>query len=772
MATVNGLFLAPYENEFQLTELENNLIALIINFQYIYCLKMSRWAATKKQMITVPVSQETVQNTLRKMPRLPSEACFIEVGIKRKKEYNRAHRQEIVDIKKTIRAVQHLKKSGHPYYQDFDFDFESYEERCKQLDEAGHTFLFGDSDEEELVEASETKEDHKNDKEIDDETDDTTLDAVRRQQFDHNRNTCMMNNYPEMLTDKNGKSNNETLSFAPAEGNCPTNILEEKDWDIKSWPALLPDGKFGIHFKRKVKLTDQQYFGQRILNHDTRFSRSPSYIFAAANYIEQKQLSSKANISFMRGQKSTSAEGTTQYQLEDAFTTFDGIKNTPKYWQKVKYDMIAKLENLSCGDTRYDENFSSYLVQNNYSVEYITNPDGTTETRINCRGTNKTLEEFLSEDINESLHEMIRTNVLTATRNFHQGRGAAHIHGTIWLDIKEIEKLETFQDGQCGPRILSEAFRKLRDDIKLNETEKGAIVKLTDMFVSCSLNPDTVHENKERGEKIIKIIQEVNSHNCTSPCKKYGDKCMYGFPRYPLKSTIVIDKTDIQPVEAPNAETKERKNYGKILSDVEDVLNDDEKVQEIMSKYPKGSTDEEYKENRAKRIDLLLEKSGGITYEDYIIAIKKSNKQGSTVMLQRDVDETRINNYNPEWAMVWNANHDIQPTLDFFGVITYVTDYWAKPDEGITQYLREAAALLKSEPDQQKRCQQLANTFLTHRQMGEAEAYYKIFPHLTLKYSSVDTIFVPSDKKELRSKFLRKLDKDDANFDKGTEVAG
>ena len=66
----------------------------------------------------------------------------------------------------------------------------------------------------------------------------------------------------------------------------------------------------------------------------------------------------------------------------------------------------------------------------------------------------------------------------------------------------------------------------------------------------------------------------------------------------------------------------------------------------------------------------------------------------------------------------------------------------------------------------------MANTFLTHRQMGEVEAYYKIFPHLTLKYSSVDTIFIPSDKKELRSKFLRKLDEEDTNFAQGTEVAG
>ena len=84
MATVNGLYLAPYEKEFQLTELENNLIARIINFQYIFCLKKSRWAATKKQMITVPVTQDTLQNTLRQMRRLPREASIIEVGIKRK----------------------------------------------------------------------------------------------------------------------------------------------------------------------------------------------------------------------------------------------------------------------------------------------------------------------------------------------------------------------------------------------------------------------------------------------------------------------------------------------------------------------------------------------------------------------------------------------------------------------------------------------------------------------------------------------------------------
>ena len=66
----------------------------------------------------------------------------------------------------------------------------------------------------------------------------------------------------------------------------------------------------------------------------------------------------------------------------------------------------------------------------------------------------------------------------------------------------------------------------------------------------------------------------------------------------------------------------------------------------------------------------------------------------------------------------------------------------------------------------------MANTFLTHRQMSESEAYYKIFPNLHLKFSNIDTIFIPTDKKELRSKFLKKLDEDELLTVKGSEVKG
>ena len=90
-------------------------------------------------------------------------------------------------------------------------------------------------------------------------------------------------------------------------------------------------------------------------------------------------------------------------------------------------------------------------------------------------------------------------------------------------------------------------------------------------------------------------------------------------------------------------------------------------------------------------------------------------------------------------------------------MIIYITDYLTKDDTGITAILREV--MKKNEKEECKECMKmLIHTFLTHRQMGQAEVYYKLLPSLKIKYSTVRTVFVLTDKKELRSKFLIKVE--------------
>ena len=159
-----------------------------------------------------------------------------------------------------------------------------------------------------------------------------------------------------------------------------------------------------------------------------------------------------------------------------------------------------------------------------------------------------------------------------------------------------------------------------------------------------------------------------------------------------------------------------------------------------------NETEVEYKENLKKRIDELLD-IAGTSYDEYIRAIQCSVTRGHCILLQRDIDEGYINAFNPEWLEAWGGNVDLQPCLDYFAVITYITDYLTKDDTGVTAVLREV--MKKNEKEECKeQMKMLIHTFLTHRQMGQAEAYYKLIPSLRMKYSTVRTVFIPTDKKE------------------------
>ena len=101
-----------------------------------------------------------------------------------------------------------------------------------------------------------------------------------------------------------------------------------------------------------------------------------------------------------------------------------------------------------------------------------------------------------------------------------------------------------------------------------------------------------------------------------------------------------------------------------------------------MDEYPerKSETKEEYVVNRKERIKKVLHHAGLVTDEDrnlYVEALKTSFG-GYSNILERDISEMFVNSYNPEWARAWNGNHDIQLCLDYYAVITYITEYFTK----------------------------------------------------------------------------------------------
>ena len=108
------------DKDTKLTEIENNLIAHTILFQKIFLLPKSRMSAVKDKLVNIPIGSADVLNTIECLPRTPREAGLIQVKLKRKLKYENYHKHEYIDTKKIFKALELLKKSGHPYYQFYD----------------------------------------------------------------------------------------------------------------------------------------------------------------------------------------------------------------------------------------------------------------------------------------------------------------------------------------------------------------------------------------------------------------------------------------------------------------------------------------------------------------------------------------------------------------------------------------------------------------------------------------------------------------------------
>ena len=206
-------------------------------------------------------------------------------------------------------------------------------------------------------------------------------------------------------------------------------------------------------------------------------------------------------------------------------------------------------------------------------------------------------KEYLEKYIDASQHELIRRNVLLATRNFQhrmemfkkeiifgpnnplrirhisyrvefQGRGAAHIHGVLWIDLKAVKVKGTTSE------TLQKAFQNLRHQTALSKEEAKAMENFTDEFVTCSLCTSVV------GEDAAAKAENFNWHNHSQTCKKGCKLCRFGFPRYPLARTIFIDAHK----SIPTKEKLEKEDRKEILRRVRTVLTEEKDGKTVVSK--------------------------------------------------------------------------------------------------------------------------------------------------------------------------------------------
>lgn len=411
-------------------------------------------------------------------------------------------------------------------------------------------------------------------------------------------------------------------------------------------------------------------------------------------------------------------------------------------------ELLAKLDNkgpfqffwtLFCGDSRWDENFISFMHELAIKVIYESDKEtGEIVTKLSLMEETLTLDEYL-KDIrfcNDTRHTQIRKHVLTATRNFDnrekaflkniimakdnpmntelfnyriefQARGAAHIHGVLWINFDG--KLPNNVDN----KLVKSAFHKFRyDDIMLQD-EENEVIKFIDAFITCSSDATEVEslvirecKNKRaHAQRAVSIAKTVNQHKHSRSCRKYGKTitCRFYYPKLPSRRTMIIKRPDVfykdklqelGTLKEHEKWLRERiRSYTKVLEHVKeamikyDNLDPNSTVLKQMENTSTYSIEKEILNVPGVKNLLLPNEDILARYEE---ALETSGSSAKTIILKRHPKDRYINNFNLEWIFAWNANMDLQLCLDFFQVISYITDYYSKDDSGTIEYLKKA----------------------------------------------------------------------------------
>lgn len=252
------------------------------------------------------------------------------------------------------------------------------------------------------------------------------------------------------------------------------------------------------------------------------------------------------------------------------------------------------------------------------------------------------------------------------------------------------------------------------------------LIDFIDHFISCkydSANP------------YIAFQTHRHSHSCR---KNKKTECRFHFPFPVMPSTMILRPLD-------SDEEHKRK----------DGLGNWEGIKELMAELYKNPIEMTFEE--------VLKKLQ-IDEDEYIFAIRCQLRRPD-VYLKRSSLAVGINFYNSTILVLWEANMDLKPVLNEYGLANYIVNYISKPEAGLAKVLREAAQDENVNSLWQK-FRNISNKFLNCSLMSAQEAvYYNL--SMSLSKSSRKVVYIdtqPSDQRVRMLKGLKQIEADDTEL--------
>ena len=704
-----------------LNHLERQLLRKNLYFIKIRDLPSSRMQSINDRVINVMIPDDDISKSVSILPRMIQNSGVIHVRLKRQLSMKNWHEMGLIRPDLMFLALKYLIENNIHYknvklmkYEDWMTNFSEDSENM----DINETIL----DQEPKIE----------------ECKDMALGEAEENEF--NDITCMMPREPEENVVSNDTEKNKSVvkkrggkifNIAPGEKKVPSNWVRDKDFDSVTFFELYPTGIGGMFQKRSISLNKFDFVSTRFLSRDRRYSKNADYVFVCQQLLERHLVESNINIKAQRGTTIKEADGSTTISNSNPFDIFKKIPGTPSYWQNVRNELFAKMNQfgpfsffitLSANEKNWEQVNASILhfeeseglIKVVYENGWELNPD-----KIKFIFSDK--EVSAKEFTPRNGHKFYKDNFMLITRLFDsrvkafiskilcantkinhysyriefQVRGMPHLHGVFWLDQSLIDQYQN--DGEYSEDV----------------------VELIDEWVSCSTNTDDPELNE--------LVRKYNCHNHTKSCRRGRTICRFSFPRLPSARTIVAKPLEEDEFGSFEEYDEARKKYHNILIKAKEILESLTKEDVIQMKDD---------------LKTFLEKIP-ISLEEYEKALSYSSK-GKAIVLKRRLSERWVNNYNAHYLLAWRANMDIQFCLDSYAVITYITDYVTKADAGLTIELKKALLETKYCSNFEQ-LNHLKMTYFKHKQVSVAEATYRLINGMFLSKSNVACTFVSAD---------------------------
>ena len=515
-----------------------------------------------------------------------------------------------------------------------------------------------------------------------------------------------------MLSVENPESDAQTYSIAPAEGQKPISMMTDEKFEEMANPDKLCFGTGGFSTERPRKITYRKYFNQRLLDVDGRFARDMDYLFVAQYIVEAKQVLDDRNnfiwrqkpgrqpltVSQVRSQQSLNEF----IQKDKAYRFMKNVRGSPPYYQRTFYDLLAMIRQLGTP--------TWFLTLSAADMKW---PD-VIQTIAKQYGTIYTDDEVASLSFDEKSN-WLRCNPVTAARHF-QYRLNTFFNEFLKSTAKPLGEIVDHAiriEFQARGSPHAHTVIWVKDAPRFGIDNDSEVVNFIDQYITCA---------KPEDGKLRELVLLLQEHKHSSYCKK-GKTCRFHFPQPPSPITLIA-KSDFDQNELKAAK--------EALAKVRKVLIDDT--------------------NDVTLEELLV--AADVELEEYMTALQMSSK-GSNVLLKRNPDECKINNYNSAVMLAWQANMDIQYVLNAYACVMYVASYIMKTERSMGDLLKRVACESRTD-ELMTQLRKVGNAFLTHREVSAQEAAYRILS-LPMKQLSRSVVFVDTNPKNERIAVLKNI---------------